>query len=748
MFSQAGTASRTSNSRARSLNRAGALLFSAALAALLTLALFPIFPRQLQIQEGDVASRTWQSPRTFSFESAVLTEKQRDQAAAAVPDVLVFNSDAGKTEIGKLETLISGVSGVRDSGDLTRSQKLSALHGTDNFSAPDLEPFVLDMPASQWQKVSSEARTVLGEVLAGTVGRDQENSIADQIPQHLDSSLSFEEAALVEAMVKPFIVASDLQVDGSKTDEQKKAARAAVVPVRVSYAKNQTIVASGGTIDSTAIEAMREAGLLSRRLEWRTIAAVLILSCVSGGTLGAYAYAFKPANTGELRRLLLLLAVIALGALATKLYLPLVMPDHSRHFLAYALPLAAVPMLVAVLVEAQLAVVVAAVLAALVTFVMVYLPDVSAAVASSPLDALRAAAVFGFGGVAGALAVHKAERLNRYALAGMLVGAVSLAVLMAVWFLDADRKVLDIGWIALVSAISGLSSGILAAGAFVSFGFLFGITTRVQLMELAQLNQPLLRRLQDEAPGTFHHSIIVGNLAERAADLIGADALLVRVGCYYHDIGKLRQPGYYIENQMTGTNPHDEIDAVTSAQVISRHVQDGQDLARDHGLPRQVRDFIEQHHGTGRAAYFYRKALEADKDVDPALFSYPGPKPQSREAAIVMLADSAEATIRSSAGRALEEIDACVDEVVAERMAEGQLDESDLTLREIKVISESFKSTLRGVYHPRLEYPAPGEAELSKSRRRRRPSGAASSAPAVPFGDDSGEQEGDASSPS
>ncbi|MGD0765632.1 MAG: HDIG domain-containing metalloprotein [Dehalococcoidia bacterium] len=737
MFSQAGTASRTASSRAKSLSRFGALLFGAALAALLTLALFPVFPRQLQVQEGDIASRTWQAPRTFSFESTVLTDKQRDQAAAAVPDVLVFNSDAAKAELGKLETLISEVGKVRDSGDLTRSQKLSALNGTDNFSAPDFGSFILDMPAADWQNVSAQARTVLGQMLGGTVNRGQENSLVDQIPQHLDSSLSSEEAAVVDSMVKPFIVASDLQVDQSKTDEQKKAARAAVVPVRVSYAKDQTIVASGGTIDSTAIEAMREAGLLSQRLEWRSVAAVLILSCVSGGTLGAYVYAFKPANSGELRRLLLLLAVTALGALAAKLYLPLVMPDHSRHFLAYALPLAAIPMLIAVLVEAQLAVVVAAVLAVLVTFVMVYLPDVSAAVTSSPLDALRAAAVYGFGGVAGALAVHKAERLNRFVLAGMLVGAVSLAVLMAVWMLDTDRKVLDIAWIALISAVSGLSSGILAAGAFVSLGFLFGITTRVQLMELAQLNQPLLRRLQDEAPGTFHHSIIVGNLAERAADLIGADSLLVRVGCYYHDIGKLRQPGYYIENQMTGANPHDEIDAQTSAQIISRHVPDGEDLARDHGLPTQVRDFIEQHHGTGRANYFYRKALEADDNVDPALFSYPGPKPQSREAAIVMLADSVEATIRSSPSRSPDEIDARVDEVVTERIAEGQLDESDLTLREIKVISESFKSTLKGVYHPRLEYPAPGEAEISKTRRRR-PRAATSSPPALPLDDDGG----------
>jgi cyclic-di-AMP phosphodiesterase PgpH len=414
----------------------------------------------------------------------------------------------------------------------------------------------------------------------------------------------------------------------------------------------------------------------------------------------------------------------ALAVVIAKLYMPLVLPDHERHFLAYALPLAAVPILLAAFVEGQLAIVVAGVVASLVTFVVVYLPDVSASMTSGPLDALRALGVYGFGGIVGALSVHKAERLNRYVLAGVLVAVVSMAVLCAVWFLDVDRRAWDIPWMGLASGVNGLLAATLSVGAFIMLGLVFGITTRVQLMELAQLNQPLLRRLQDEAPGTFHHSIIVGNLAERAADLIGADALLVRVGCYYHDVGKLRRPGYFIENQMDGNNPHDKIDARRSARIISRHVEDGLELARDHRVPRQVLDFIAQHHGTGQATYFFRKALEQDENVNPAQFSYPGPKPQSRETAIVMLADSAEATVRSSGKeRSPAEIDARVDEVVAERMREGQLDESDLTLREIAIIADSFKATLRGVYHPRLEYPAEPtliETRFGQARKRRR----------------------------
>ena len=698
--------------------------FALALAVLLTLALLPIFPRQLETREGDTASRTWQAPRDLSFESEVLTEIQREQAAGAVPSVLVFGSDVRADQIGKLEKLITEIEGVRSSSGLTRSQKLSALRGTENLFAPDYETFILDTGSDQWQRVSGEAKRVLESVLAGTVASGQENTIADQIPQFIDASLSVEEAALVNALARPFI-APNLEIDSAKTAEAKEEARASVAPVRVTYTKNQVIVRSGDTIDSTAMEAMREAGLLSRRLEWRSVAAVVVLSVISAGMLGYYVYVFRSESVADFRRSAMLLMLTGVAVLATKLYVPLVLPDHERHFLAYALPLAAVPMLLAALVEGQLAVVVAGVIAALATLVVAYLPDVSASMTSTPLDALRALGVYGFGGVTGALSVHKAERLNRYALGGLLVAVVSMGVLSAVWFLDVDRKAWDIPWMALASGINGLLAAILSVGAFVTLGVMFGITTRVQLMELAQLNQPLLRRLQDEAPGTFHHSIIVGNLAERAADLIGADALLARVGCYYHDVGKLQQPGYFIENQMDGSNPHDKIDAHKSARIISRHVEDGLELAREQRLPSQVRDFIAQHHGTGQATYFYRKALEKDEDVNPSLFSYPGPKPQSRETAIVMLADSAEATVRSSSERSPAELDARVDEVIAERLAEGQLDESDITLRELNMISESFKSTLRGVYHPRLEYPAEPAADetkpgTSKKRARRR----------------------------
>jgi putative nucleotidyltransferase with HDIG domain len=247
-------------------------------------------------------------------------------------------------------------------------------------------------------------------------------------------------------------------------------------------------------------------------------------------------------------------------------------------------------------------------------------------------------------------------------------------------------------------------------GAYV-LGAVFGVATRIQLMELAQLSHPLLRELQEKAPGTFHHSVIVGNLAERAADLTGADALLVRVGCYFHDIGKIAKPGYYIENQMGAENPHDRLDPAASAKMVSEHVRAGLRITGKYRLPSKVRAFIPEHHGTRLVTYFYRKAALEDQHADPEKFRYPGPKPQSKETAMVMLADSVEAVVRSSKDRSHERIDELVDGVIRERFNEGQLDDSDLTLRDLKTIAESFKATLRGIYHERIEYPAPARGE-------------------------------------
>jgi putative nucleotidyltransferase with HDIG domain len=441
------------------------------------------------------------------------------------------------------------------------------------------------------------------------------------------------------------------------------------------------------------------------------VAAAVMISLLSAGALALYLYLFQPTELYTILRLFMLAILVIVWVAAAKFFLSITLPDDDRLYLSYMLPVAASPMIIATLLDGGLAVVVAALLALLTAFVGIYLPDAREALAEHPMDAFQMVTTLFLGGLVGIFAVHRAERMNRYLVAGVLVAAVSFTVLLSFWLLSVEREAADLVGMIVATGVGGLLSAIIVVGATVILGLMFGITTRMQLMELAQLNNPLLRRLQEQAPGTFHHSVIVGNLAERAADQVGADSLLVRVGCYFHDVGKVTKPSYYIENQTHGENPHDKLVPAASAKMVADHVHTGLGLAKRHRVPARVRAFIPEHHGTRLVTYFYRKAAADDATTDPNKFRYPGPRPQSKETAIVMLADSVEAVVRSSRDRSAERIDSLVEAVIAERVTEGQMDECDLTLRDLKTIGESFKATLRGVYHPRIEYPAPTAAE-------------------------------------
>jgi putative nucleotidyltransferase with HDIG domain len=237
-----------------------------------------------------------------------------------------------------------------------------------------------------------------------------------------------------------------------------------------------------------------------------------------------------------------------------------------------------------------------------------------------------------------------------------------------------------------------------------------GMTTALQLLEISRPDHPLLQRVLRNAPGTYQHSLQVANLAEQAAERIGADTLLTRVGALYHDVGTALNPVFYIENQMPGApNPHDQLDPASSAEIIIQHVIDGMELARQHRIPSRIQDFIREHHGTMIARYQYIKAVKAaggdESKVDPEPFRYPGPPPGSRETAILMLADGSEARVRAERPKDIDEMRGLIKNVIQERVALGQLDNTDLTLRDLDTITESFTTTLRGIYHPRIEYP-------------------------------------------
>ena len=708
-------------SASRPLTPPQVIVFWGALLLALIVALFPFFPRSLGVHEDDIISRDIRAPRDKTFTSSVLTDQAKQNAAKAVPSVLVFDPSLRVKRLTVLTAAEKSVDSVRQNSALSQEARRARLLGiTDLGLSRSSIDTVLALPDNRWQLVQQNASQVLGDSLSRSIASDGVQAERDSLLQRISPDLSADEANLVADLVRPLVV-STLTVDDDATAQAQLVARRNVGPVQQTVAKGQLIAQHGVRVDATTLELLKQLGLLTPTIEWRSLAAVAIVAAIAATLIAVYLWRFPVLAINSDRNLLLFVLMIALPVLAAKAYFSLVLPDDNRHFLAYFLPLAAVSMLIATLLEARLAAVISLVQAALMMFAVVTMPDVSLAGSIGPIDIGRVLLVYGFGAIVGAFAVERASRTNQYLIGGVLVSIVSLGALFALWLLEPGHKTWDDAWMTAAGSVAGLSSGLLTAGGFSFVGSLLGVTTRVHLMELSQLNAPLLRRLQDEAPGTFHHSVIVGNLAERAADLVGADALLVRVGCYYHDIGKVIQPGFYIENQMGGANPHDALKPEESARIIAEHVIGGYELARTYKLPASVQRFIPEHHGTRLIPYFFRKASQEDPHVDPARFRYPGPKPQTRETAIVMLADSTEAMVRASADRSPERIDAIVEEVLAERLAESELEDSDLTLRELRVVAESFKRTLRGVYHPRIEYPEPTPRERRALIGRFRP---------------------------
>jgi putative nucleotidyltransferase with HDIG domain len=318
------------------------------------------------------------------------------------------------------------------------------------------------------------------------------------------------------------------------------------------------------------------------------------------------------------------------------------------------------------------------------------------------------------GSFLGALILGRAERLSAFLWSGIGIAICNLVVVAAYRapFADvAPNRLLQLHLAVLLNG--GLSASIAMLG-YLFLGNVFGITTSLHLTELSRPTHPLLRQLLLKAPGTYHHTIVVSNLAERAASAIGADAYLARVGAYYHDIGKTVRPYFFTENISEDSSPHAKLDPLTSAQIIISHVSDGLDLARKYHLPGRIQDFIAEHHGRSLVQYFYREAMKEAKDGDVVReedFRYPGPSPRSKETAIMLLADTCEAAVRAIRPNTREDLEALVDKLIDERVAEGELNDCNLTFRELQSIKSIFIQVLQGVHHPRIKYPEPVAAK-------------------------------------
>lgn len=663
--------------------------------------LYPLLPdlRETVLQAGQVAPQDFVSPRSFSFESEVLTEQARLAAANTIAPIYTApETSIARQQVNRLRDTLAYISTVRADQFATPDQKLSDLAALEDMQLrQETAAKILELSDTRWQALQQETINVLEQVMRNNIREDRLDEARRSVPTRVSLSLPEEQATIVAEIAAAFTAPNSF-FSQELTDTAREQARQAIGTITRTYISGETIVQRGRVISEADLEALQTSGLIEAGdpLQEATGAVALVLVT----TAFAVVYLRRRPNLINDLRSLLLIAILFLIFLVTARLL-----TSGHVVLPYIFPLAAFSLTLSALFGLQLALISILPLSVLATF---GLPN-----------ALELTLFYIFGAIFGVFSLGYARRLSSFLRASLVIALAGTAIILAYRLAEGSTD-----WLGLLTlASASLFNGTMSAGLTVLLQFFLaqflGMTTPLQLMELARPDHPLLQFVLRRAPGTYQHSLQVANLAEQAAERINADALLTRVGALYHDAGKAINPSFFIENQMAyQLNPHDDLDAETSSAIIIRHVTDGLELARKYRLPRRIKDFIAEHHGDSVTRYQYVKAVEqVDGDegqVDIDLYRYPGPRPRSRETAILMLADSSEAVTRAKTPHNEDELRVILKEVFEARLSEGQLDETTLTLKDLNEILDSFTGTLKGVYHPRIEYPRLKDAETAK----------------------------------
>ena len=660
------------------------------LVILVTFAVFlmSLVPPKVDLVAGQVAMVDVKATREGidEFATKLLIEK----ALADVSEVWDSNPKVLEDTQNLSQELLGKIQSLAESDEVSTQDIINELRPylDDSVSDTDIIAVVATSP-SVLEESFNRAWGIIADALSRglkpeNVEKGKEEICANirtdgSIPAHVGRLL----CAFVGKNLQPNLI-----FNKEETDKKIKIAIESVEPVKIR--RGEYIVRKGDIVTEEQIAILEKMGMMGNTVRFTEILGALLCSIIFCGLTAGYAIDYN-AEIIDKRGVPLICSVVILSIIVSKIF------STISGFLS---PVAFGVMLSATLLDRRFGAFFAATLSIAVGvmtgFEIVY---VTVALTS---------------GIAAALSVRQAWSRTQLFKVGLIVSVVSAItygclVLTGALAIDEATVWRDV----LFVLVSGPLCSVLAVGSLPVFESAFHIITPLKLVELSNPEQPLLHRLLLEAPGTYHHSIMVGNLSEAAAWAIGADSLLTRVGAYYHDIGKLKRPYFFSENQMFGMdNPHEKMTPSLSATVIMSHVKDGVELAKEHDVPEVIIDFIREHHGTTLVSYFYVKASESaesseHRDVDEWSFRYEGPRPQSKETAIVMLADGIEAAARSISNPNPARMESLVRKMIQDRLIDHQLDKSDLTLKELDIIGQTFIQVLSGIFHRRIEYPTP-----------------------------------------
>lgn len=673
-------------------------IFAVALTVSLTaiLSFNLVTPGEVAVTVDQPVANDILAPRTVTYTSEVLTEQAREQAINNVQDVYTqIDPEIGRGQLSLVQSVFSFIDVVRNDAQASTETKLSYLQAIEGVTIEEeVGEALLSLSAAEFEGVRSEVLRIVGEIMRQDIRQNEVSEFKQRASREVRLDLSPAQSRVVTNLAPQFIVPT-IFFDEAATERLREEAVANVQPqVRTIY-RDQRVLRAGDTVRAQDVEALAQLGLLEQETDWRDIAAVFMLVLLMVVVVTLYWQQFHQKHWEENGRYLTaLFGILVVFAILGKVLL------FGPAVLAYWYPLAALALLLAVIFDIRLAVLASLMMAVLYGYIT---PN------SLELTIYSLA-----GGLLAALTLHDSQRINTFFRAGLIAAVGYILVILVFRLTQEVIDVLSLLQLVLYGMANGVLSAALTLVGFYLMGSLFGVTTTLQLQDLSRLDHPLLQELLRRAPGTYHHSIMVANLAEQAAEEIRANSALIRVGAFYHDIGKMNRPPFFTENQ-EGINPHDSLDPYTSARIILSHVTDGLELARRYRLPDRIRDFIAEHHGTRLVKGFYFKAQEEVEEngedaVDAEQFRYPGPCPRSRETAVVLLADAVESASRALQPDTPKAIEKLVNTLIDEDLSEGQLDESGLTMGDIRLIRASFIKTLKGRFHVRVKYP--GNEEL------------------------------------
>jgi len=648
-------------------------------------------PAALPLQVGDVSPSDYQAPQSIIYESKVKTEDAQLAAENAVAAVYASpDPSIARRQIERLRTSLQYIALVRDDENSTPEQKASDIAALSDITLkPQTIEKIVELTPAQWNTIQQESLSVLEQVMRRMI-RDQDvETNRRNLPSLVSLSLNEEQASLVAELVASYVTANSVY-SLDLTEASKQSAREAVEPVTEEYKAGEIIVLRGQILTAAQIEALQKFGFIEEADPWQDYVGAGALVIMVSAYVSLYFSRRRMQFLLEARSLVVVALIFIVFMVGARMAIP------DRTVLPYAFPLPAVGLLIATLFGVEAGIVFSLAIALLVPYALPNMLDLMPYFLASSLT--------------GVLVLGSARRVWTFFRAGMAVSGAGIAMIIAFRLPFTPTDGIALLQLTGAAIFSGLASASIALLMQYFLAQSLGLTTALQLIEISRPDFPLLQFFLRHAPGTYQHSLQVANLAEQAAELIGADALLTRVGALFHDVGKSLNPMFFIENQPQGqTNTHEDLDPAEAAAAIIAHVNDGVALARKHHLPRRIDDFILEHHGTMITRYQHNQAVEAAggdaSRVDIEKFRYPGPRPHSRETALLMLADGSEARARAERPQTEEALNKIVLSTIEAAQKQGQLDNTQLTLRDLSVITESFVTILRGTHHPRINYP-------------------------------------------